>query len=120
MLSTKPSILYVDDDEEARLMLTLLLGQQGYEVIAVNSSQAVRLITCGESFDLYILGLSRTDGAAFCRKIREFDRRTPIIIYSGTTQEFDLEVVLRVRGNMLIAKPQIDELLDAVRVELDI
>ena len=115
------SILYVDDDEGARLMVTLLFGQEGYEVLAVGSSQASQFIVPGESFDLYILGprLSGTQSATFCRKIREVERHAPIVIYSGTKGESEHKAALRAGCSVFVAEPSIDNLLNTVRAELE-
>lgn len=121
MLSTKRSILYVDDDGGARLTLTLLFGQQGYEVLAVSRSQAIQFVIPEESFDLYLLGarLSEMYKAALCRKIRAFDRDTPIIICAGDTKESKQESALCVGCTIFISKLDIDKLLDQVKAELE-
>jgi DNA-binding response OmpR family regulator len=119
MPSAKRSILYVDDDEGARLMLTLHFGQQGFEVTAVSTSQAAQFILPEELFDLYILGLPRTDAATFCRKIRQFHRHAPIIIYSSVTRRFEQDAALWVGYTVSVAKPNINQLLESVMVALD-
>jgi DNA-binding response OmpR family regulator len=121
MPSAKPSILYIDDDEGARLILTLHFGQEGYEVLAVSSSQATQFIVPEETFDLYILGsqLSKMNSTAFCRKIRQFERYAPIIIYSEDISEQEHDAMLCAQCTVLIANSGIDELLDKVRAELE-
>lgn len=120
MQSAKPRIFYVDNSEVSRLVLTLLFGQEGYEVIAVSPSQATLFIIPNERFSLYILGTlpPRINGAAFCRKIREFERRAPIVIYSDATSECKPEATLAIGANAFVAKPSIDELIDTVKAKL--
>lgn len=121
MPSAKRSILYVDDDRGARLTLTLLFGQQGYEVLAVSGSQAAQFLVPEESFDLYLLGarLSAMYRAALWRKIRGFDKHTPIIICSGAIDEFEQEAVLHAGRIIFIADTGIAQLLERIRVEME-
>lgn len=120
MPSAKPRIFYVDDDEVNRRVLTLLFGQEGYEMTAVNTSQAMLFIIPDERFSLYILGtlLPGMNGAAFCRKIREFERCAPIVIYSDATPESNPEAAFATGENAFVAKPSIDELIDTVKAKL--
>jgi DNA-binding response OmpR family regulator len=102
-------------------MLTLFFGQHGYEVLAVSSSQVALFLLPDESFDLYILGpqLSRTDCITFCRKIRQFERYAPILIYSDANRRFEQEAALYDGKNVIVVKPSIDKLLETVRAELE-
>ena len=121
MQFAKRSILYIDDDEGTRLMLTLHFGQQGFEVTAVGSSHAAMYLTPEESFDLYILGprLSSKGSAAFCQEIREFERHAPIIIYSGDADGSEKDAALCVGRTVFIANLGMDKLLDKVKSELE-
>jgi CheY-like chemotaxis protein len=57
--------------------------------------------------------------AALCRKIRAFDRDTPIIICAGDTKESKQESALCVGCTVFISKLGIDKLLDQVKAELE-
>ena len=120
MPSAKPRIFYVDDNEVSRLVLTLLFGQEGYEVTAISASQAMLFIIPNERFSLYILGTlpPGINGAAFCQKIREFEKRAPIVIYSDATPESNPEAACANGANAFVAKPFIDELIDTVKAKL--
>ena len=85
MRSTKRHILCVDDNDDTCFMLSTLLGQAGYEVRSASSiTEGLRLAE-SEHFDLYILDsqIRGRNGLDLCRRIREFDRTTPIIFFYG-------------------------------------
>jgi two-component system OmpR family response regulator len=116
MQPTKRRILCVDDDEDTCLMLTHLLGQENYEVIAIQTvSQALQLAR-NASFNLYVLDewFPSEAGIGLCRKIREFDPHTPIIFYSGAAFASDREEALYAGAQAFVAKPYVDELIETV------
>jgi CheY-like chemotaxis protein len=84
-LSEAPRILFVDDHEDTRYLITYLLGAWGYEVAAVQSVEEGLALARTRSFDLYLLDSRFADGSGteLCEGIREFDTTTPIIFYSG-------------------------------------
>jgi PAS domain S-box-containing protein len=69
--------LIVDDEEEARLLLTLMLQNYGAETVAVSSGKdALELLarqTPDERFDMLIcdIGMPKEDGYTVMRKVRE-------------------------------------------------
>src|SRR5882762_9870546 len=71
-----------------------------------------------EPFDLFILDLRLPDGRGteLCVKIREFDRTTPIIFYSGDTEE-QLRSELKCAAQEYVMKPEIDNLLDCRQLD---
>jgi DNA-binding response OmpR family regulator len=98
-------------------MLEHLLGQEGYAVTtAANGEEALKLAH-EESFHLYIIDtwLVKEDGNSLCRKIREFDARTPIIIYSGAAYQTDQRAAIDAGADAFIAKPHITELIQTTR-----
>ncbi len=85
MKKTCPRILFVEDHEDTRLMITALLRPVGYEVVAVEGVREALNLARSAGFDLYLLDSRYADGsgAELCEKIREFDETTPILFYSG-------------------------------------
>ncbi len=82
----KPRILSVDDHEDTLLMLRAMLGSYGYDLSSASSvAEALRLARA-EDFDLFLLDFKFADGTGgeLCERIREFDRETPILFFSGT------------------------------------
>ena len=113
----KRRLLCVDDDEDTCFMLTHLLEREGYEVkTSATVSEALKL-SQRESFNLYILDERFPVGAgtSLCRKIREFDPNTPIIIYSGAVFETDQQSALHAGANAFVSKPEINKLIATIR-----
>ena len=68
------------------------------------------------SYDLYLLDSWLPDGSGLdlCRKIREFDERTPILFYSAAA-EIDRELALSNGAQGYLTKPTLNtELCDLV------
>jgi CheY-like chemotaxis protein len=112
----KHRILCVDDNEDNCFMLTNLLGREGYEAKSAESIEQALEFAHKDSFNLYVLDswLSKGSGVDLCQKIREFDSQTPIIFYSGAAYESDRREALQAGANAFVAKPHIEELLQAV------
>lgn len=85
----KPRILFVDGDEDSRAAVTAYLGGYGYGVSAVGSCADGLMLAKYEEFDLLLVGYDATSGAGgeLCRRVREFDRSTPIILYCDGAPE---------------------------------
>ena len=75
-------ILVVDDNQEIREVIRVLLGSEGYEIMeASNGSDAIAL---AKQADLIILDIMmpQTDGSQACIRIREFSN-APILFLSA-------------------------------------
>jgi len=110
-----PRILFVDDHDDTRFMVKEWLSQFNYEVATAESmADGLRLAQI-EAFDLYILDSRLPDGrgAELCVKIREFDRATPIIFYTGEPTE-QLRSELKDCAQEYVMKPEFDELQRAI------
>lgn len=81
----KLNILYVDDDASSRLMLTSILEDIGYKVIAVEDSPDALDLLEGAPFDLILLSyqLLEMTGAELAREIRGIYPHAPIVLLSG-------------------------------------
>jgi len=84
-LSDSPRILFVDDHEDTRFLISYLLGALGYRVVAAKNVEEGLALARGGGFDLYLLDSRFADGSGteLCEGIREFDKETPIVFYSG-------------------------------------
>lgn len=113
----KRRILCVDDDEDTCFMLAHLLGREGYEVKTSATVDEALKLAQHESFNLYILDewFPQGAGTSLCRKIREFDPHTPIIIYSGAVFESEQQEALHAGANSFVSKPEIDKLTATIR-----
>jgi two-component system OmpR family response regulator len=84
-LKPEPSILYVDDHEDTRVLIMTWLGGMGYEVVPADCARQALILAKARKFDLYLLDSRLVDGSGIelCEKLREFDKTTPVIFYSG-------------------------------------
>lgn len=55
------------------------------------------------------------DGFELCRRIREFDRGTPILFYSGAAYGTDRLKGVAVGAQCYIVKPEVGGLIDTIR-----
>jgi DNA-binding NtrC family response regulator len=81
----KEKILIVDDDEGIRTSLSSLLGQSGYEVLAVDDGyKAIKKIS-DENWDLALVDLKMPgiDGFEVLRRITRINSDLPIIIITA-------------------------------------
>ena len=112
----QPRVLCVDDDEEAREMLSALLKFSLIETRAVGTAaQALSLIQA-EHFDLYLLDawLPDLDGFELCRRVRVLDPQTPVLFYSGAAYDGDKKRGIEAGANAYVTKPDVDGLLGRV------
>ena len=82
----KPRILSVDDHEDTLSILRVMLGSCGYELATASSvAEGLRMAESG-GFDLFLLDFKFADGTGgeLCERIREFDRETPVLFFSGS------------------------------------
>jgi len=112
-------ILVVEDNKDSREMIKTLLSisGNGYRVVAVETAAEALVLDAREPFDLYILDiwLPGMDGLSLCRRLRERDRKQPIIFFSAMVQTTDRDYVLQAGADEFLIKPQdIDRLLPVV------
>jgi DNA-binding response OmpR family regulator len=105
-------ILCVDDHEDTRDMMRVLLGEYGYEaVIAASVSDALESARSG-GLALCILDhwITEGNGVELCRQIRSFDSYTPIMFYSGAGYEADIQKGLAAGAQAYLVKPDFERL----------
>ncbi len=116
MQKTKARILFVDDNDDIRFMVTQLLQRSDYEVMTTDCVASGLSLAQQEAFDLYLLDNKFPDGTGqdLCKRLREFDRDTPIIFYSGDAYETDKQRALSWGAQAYVTKPDIDGLPKAI------
>lgn len=100
-------ILYIEDHEDTRELVTLLLAQKSYEVITRSTIESGVALAGSERFDLYLLDSWLPDGSglALCEQIRTFDKTTPILFYSAAAYAADHELALKCGAQAYLVKP---------------
>jgi CheY-like chemotaxis protein len=111
-----PRILCVEDNQEIRDYLQLLLVQTGYAVVAAGTMVEGLRQAKTQRFDLYLLDNNLPDGSGLdlCRLIRTFDPQTPIIFYSSFSASTMQEAALAAGAQSYISKKEPPEILEQV------
>ena len=102
-----PRVLYIEDHEDTRELVTLVLEQKSYEVVTGSTIQSGVALACSQQFDLYLLDSWLPDGSGLelCRMIREFDTTTPILFYSAAAYEIDRVEAIKSGAQAYLIKP---------------
>ena len=112
----QPRILYVEDDEDSREMLSTLLKSWRIEARAVATADQALQLMAAERFDLYLLdtSLPDVDGFELCRRLRASDPHTPILFFSGAGYETDKQRGFEAGANAYVVKPDVDGLVGRI------
>ena len=111
-----PRVLYVDDDDDSREMLSMLLELRSIETKAVGTAGEALSSIQAEHFDLYLLDgwLPDLDGFELCRRIRSHDSHTPILFFSGAGRDADKKLGQQAGANAYVIKPDVTNLLGSI------
>ncbi len=120
--ATHPYILVVDDNEEIRELLELVLEEEGYEVRAVASGDEALKLVREQRPDLITLDLSLPgkDGWAVLRELQSNDETVtiPVLIISAFTRH--LGGAARDQVAQIIPKPfYLNQILAEVKATLE-
>lgn len=102
-----PRVLYIEDHDDTRELVTLVLEQKRFEVVSGTTIESGVALAESQHFDLYLLDSWLPDGSGLdlCRQIREFDKTTPILFYSAAAYEIDRDQALRCGAQAYLVKP---------------
>jgi DNA-binding response OmpR family regulator len=114
-------ILIAEDEERIASFIEKGLRSNGFTTtVAADGHEAIALARSGD-FDLMILdlGLPGRDGTDVLRELREWDRRTPVVILTARDGLTDKVAGLEAGADDYVTKPfRFEELLARVRVRL--
>lgn len=114
-------ILIAEDEERIASFIEKGLRSNGFTTtVAADGHEAIAFARSGD-FDLMILdlGLPGRDGADVLRELREWDRRTPVVILTARDGLADKVAGLEAGADDYVTKPfRFEELLARVRVRL--
>ena len=116
-----PTVLIVDDHEDTREMLKLLLSLEQVTVVEAKDGNEAYDFAVKESPDLIFMDLTlpKVDGLAATRKIRQDKRigRTPIIFLSGRAEPAGRIAAYEAGCDGFLVKPiDVDEVLNMVKL----
>jgi DNA-binding response OmpR family regulator len=109
-------ILYAEDNEDACLMLSILLGYSGIDVSPAGTiEEAVREAQTNK-FDAYLLDSRFPDGSGeeLCRQLLEMNPHVPVVFYSGDGGSIDKKKGLAAGAGAYLVKPQIDKIAPTI------
>ena len=107
MPGEKPHVLYVEDRDDERVMMNILLTQKGLEVTTVGNAHDCLGMLTYRRFDLVLLDsmLPDASGLGLCMSIREFDDEVPVVFYSGRSSSVDKQAAMRAGATEYLVKP---------------
>ena len=101
------NILLVEDDQQITTLLTLHLNSPTHTLTTCGKGQdALKKIERNE-YDLIILDIMLPDisGLSICKKLRDQDNQTPIIMLTSRSDESDKVLALEMGADDYITKP---------------
>ena len=116
-LPLHPRVLFIEDDADTRDLVAFVLTRENYEVVLATDSKEALSVAGAMSFELYLIDnwLPGESGVDLCKRLREFDRSTPILFYSGAAYEHDKRAAFAAGAQGYLTKPtQIDALVREV------
>ena len=112
-------VLIIEDDPNIVELLTIHLHDLGCNIVSEKDGQKGLMTARDSSFNLIILDISLPglNGMEVCRKIRQFDRHTPIIMLTARSEEIDKVMGLETGADDYLTKPfSIREFIARVKV----
>jgi response regulator RpfG family c-di-GMP phosphodiesterase len=116
----KLTLLYVEDNEDARLSTQLVLEEFFKDIVfALDGEDGYRQFQNNESIDIVLtdLNMPRRNGIEMIKAIREIDKTTPILILSACDElesEYEtLKTPLNL-GDFILKPMELEKFLDAV------
>ena len=107
-MAAGPRSLYVEDHDDTRVLMTILLERAGFDVTAVGTGSECLAFAAPGSFDLYLLNHTFPDasGVGLCLALRERDARTPIVFYSSRAMPQEREEAMKAGADEYLIKPR--------------
>jgi len=101
------SILLVEDDPDMTKLLNLHFSRQSFRFTSCSNGEEAMNKISGENFDLIMLDVTLPDinGMDLCKKIRETEVKTPIMMLTCRGEETDKVLALKLGADDYMTKP---------------
>jgi DNA-binding response OmpR family regulator len=113
------SVLIIEDDKHIVELLTIHLQDLGCKIISASDGRRGLELAIQEPYDLIILDLMLPglNGMEICRRIRQNDFYTPILMLTAKSEEIDKVIGLETGADDYLTKPfSIREFIARVKV----
>jgi DNA-binding response OmpR family regulator len=120
-MAARDRVLIIEDDREIAEVVALNLGDQGFQTDRAADGRTGLQKALGGQYALIILDLMlpRMDGLSVCRRIREGNPFTPILMLTAKSEETDRVLGLELGADDYLSKPfSIRELVARVKALL--
>ena len=106
-MSEEKSILCVEDHEDTRTLLAILLELLGYTVLTATTVSDGLRIAVRSRIDLFLIDTWLPDGSGIdlCRRIRAVDPSAPILFVSGVGDKATREEAMAAGAQAYMLKP---------------
>jgi sigma-B regulation protein RsbU (phosphoserine phosphatase) len=110
MTSESPLILVADDDKSTRILLRLILQQEGYEIVEAENGQECLIAWQEHQPDMILLDamMPVMDGFSCCQHIREKqeqDLTIPLLMITGLNDKESVDRAFAAGATDYITKP---------------
>ncbi|MBU5635979.1 response regulator [Geomonas sp. Red69] len=114
------SILFVDDDQKYRRLLTSIVADSGFEICQAGSAEEALVILGGKRFDLMVTDLLMPglDGLELAALAKRLDPGLEIVLATGAVSPEVLGEASSIGIRTVLAKPcRVEDILAVVRGE---
>lgn len=107
MTQENKDILCIDDDNDTCELVKYVLEREGLQVTACSTADEGLLYARKGNFRLIILDnrFHMTSGIEVCEEIREFDKTTPVIFFTGESRQSEIDKALEAGATAYLVKP---------------